>query len=145
MDLFLLSPDQHSLRTYVWDKSSFKYKEAPGSTVVNVAPRKIINVAPADLNRDGRLDLLVMSAENPGSWWSDDHVVHLDAYLGQGGGHFQQPISLPSAGQSQPMLLDAQGNMSVDLLGLSEDKKLARWKNLGGGGGGVAGEDLFEL
>lgn len=133
LDLFVLSPDQHALKTYLWDKSSFKYKEAASVVSIDVAPRRIINVAPADLNRDGKLDLLVMSAKDPGSWWSDDHVVHLDAYLGQGGGQFQEPISLPSATQSQPMLFDGQGNMTVDLLGVSQDSsKMTRWKNLGG-------------
>lgn len=125
----MLSPDQHTLTTYLWDRSAFRYKQA-AALALDVSPRKIVNVSPADLNHDGRLDLLVMTQNNPGSWWGDDQVIHLEAFVGRGDAHFEAPLKLPNAYQSQPMLIDAQGNMSVDLLGMTEkDKKLGRWKN----------------
>lgn len=132
LDLFLLSPDQHSLDIYLWDKSIFQYIKAPEQTPLSVSPRKIVNVVPADLNHDGRLDLLIMSQDNPGSWWSDDGIVHMSAHLGLGKGRFKQAVDLPEAWENQPMLLDAQGNMTVDLLGVSNDgQKLRRWRNTG--------------
>lgn len=109
---------------------TFSFK--PASSAPITSKNKIVNVVPGDFNRDGRLDVLVMSQSNPGSWWSDN-VVHLDVHLGQGDYAFGSALSIPSATGAQPMILDYFGNMRPDLLGVPSDNNpegnLSIWRN----------------
>ncbi|KAG8681103.1 hypothetical protein FRC08_015836, partial [Ceratobasidium sp. 394] len=58
----------------------------------------------------------------------------LDVLLGNGVGkgvNFASPVSLPSSGPIQPLVLDSTGSMRLDLLGVDSGGKLQLWKNTG--------------
>jgi hypothetical protein len=49
-------------------------------------PHKIHNVIPMDFDGDGRLDLLVMSEAEDGTWWTDTSELQLDVHVQVEGG-----------------------------------------------------------
>jgi integrin alpha FG-GAP repeat containing protein 1 len=108
--------------------ASYSFKAAANNPIIK-STRKITNIVPGDFNYDGRLDLLVMSQTNPGSWF-DDQTTHLELYTGKGDRSFDGPTELPASVASQPMLVDAQGDMTVNLLGFtqSDAATLKLWK-----------------
>lgn len=120
---------------------------------------------PADFNHDGRLDLLVMSEVDEGGWWNEVTELSLEIYTQNPEGGFGQchsraarcpsslslslstkvatlldtdaPISLPRSTLVQPMVLDATGNLTPDLLGLLSTNKgktstFKLWQNSNG-------------
>lgn len=63
---------------------AFRYTASQSITV----PSDVQNVVPGDFDRDGRLDLLVMSHSNEG-WWGGTHTrTSMDVYLGGPQGTF---------------------------------------------------------
>jgi integrin alpha FG-GAP repeat containing protein 1 len=48
---------------------------------------------PGDFNYDGRLDLLVMSENDEGGWWTEAKELDLRVYLQDDAGHFSKPES----------------------------------------------------
>ena len=62
---------------------AYTFQKAPAEPITAPEDLKIVNVVPGDFNYDGRLDVLLMSKTNPGSWW-DDNVLHIHLYTGQG-------------------------------------------------------------
>jgi len=66
---------------------SGKYRYTPSHTLASSS--KIVNVIPGDFDHDGRLDLLVMSEEKEGSWWSEKSRIKMQVHLGAEGGGFR--------------------------------------------------------
>ncbi|KIO28141.1 hypothetical protein M407DRAFT_72199 [Tulasnella calospora MUT 4182] len=110
LDVVTLSEDQRTLTLYNWDHDQFRFTQ---STSISV-PAKVLNVVPGDFTHDGKLDLLVMSQ-------ASDTTAQLDIglYVGTSGGLTTRPISVPRSTLAQPIPIDTNGDMKIDLLGLS--------------------------
>ncbi|QRV86819.1 T-cell immunomodulatory protein [Ceratobasidium sp. AG-Ba] len=127
VDILVLSEDQRKVTAYLWQHDKFSYTQSV--SLVLPSQRRIVNVVPADLNYDGRLDLLLMSE-------GSDQTLGLDVSLGdvsQKGKsvNFGSPISIPLSGLAQPIVLDSAGSMRLDLLGADTSGKMQLWKNTG--------------
>ncbi|KAG6328098.1 hypothetical protein ID866_10991 [Astraeus odoratus] len=89
----------------------------------------VTNVVPGDFTHDGKLDILVMSADA----WRD--TLNIVVYTGNGDGTFApEPISVPSSTLSQPIPVDVNGDMKIDLLSVPTSKRgsstpLQVWEN----------------
>ncbi|KAM0754773.1 hypothetical protein T439DRAFT_309573 [Meredithblackwellia eburnea MCA 4105] len=117
LDIFFLSSDQRSISVFEWDRQAYQFKERSDARIRTSADFIITNIVPADLNYDGRLDLLVMGQANPDGWWGSDDTLKMQAYLQQPDGSFSKPLSIDSSSLAQPMPFDATGDMRTDLLG----------------------------
>ncbi|KAG8719560.1 hypothetical protein FRC09_010950 [Ceratobasidium sp. 395] len=125
LDLLVLSEDQRTVTAYLWQHDTFTYTQSTSFTLPS--QNRIVNVVPADLNYDGRLDLLFMSS-------GSGKTLGLDVLLGNvvgKGVSFAPPVSLPSSGSIQPLVLDSTGSMRLDLLGVDSNGKMQLWKNTG--------------
>ena len=112
--------------------AAYTFKAAPNAEPVT-APFVVTNVVPGDFDYDGRLDMLLMGQDSPAGWFSDDELKMV-MHRGIGRGNFLPAVSVPSSHLQQPMLLDADGDMQVDMLGypFSKDSKqqdLKLWRN----------------
>ncbi|KDN33505.1 hypothetical protein RSAG8_13406, partial [Rhizoctonia solani AG-8 WAC10335] len=122
LDLFVLSEDQSKVEAWVWDHSAFSYTHF--TTVASFITGHIVNVVPADLNYDGRLDVLLMTIGKDGK--------QLDMSLHLGEPHstnFSSPRMVPPSGLAHPILLDSDGDMRLNLLGLDPDGEMRLWRN----------------
>jgi integrin alpha FG-GAP repeat containing protein 1 len=109
----------------------FKYTPAPSPPITSTFV--ITNVVPGDFNYDGRLDLLVMGEDNPEGWWSGE--LKMELWTGDGKGGFTKAASIPSSTTAQPIPLDVDGDMKVDLLGFpyvkdGKSKVPQTWRNV---------------
>lgn len=126
--------------------ASYTFHPSPAVPIDAPANFVITNVVPGDYNYDGRLDVLLMGQASPGSWTSSE--LKMVVYFGQGEGAFcacflprldrlfekertAEAHAVPSSGLAQPMVLDANGDMRVDLLGVTTDSsaKPRLWQN----------------
>ncbi|KAB5595192.1 Cell division control protein 73 [Ceratobasidium theobromae] len=124
LDILVLSEDQRTVTAYTWHHDSFSYTQS--TSVSLFSSGRIVNVVPVDLNYDGRLDLLLMSSSNDGK------TLDLSSALGGSGSDglsFSTPRSLPPSGLPQPIVLDSDGNMQLNLLGVDPDGKMRLWRN----------------
>ncbi|KAG8784926.1 hypothetical protein FRC12_018139 [Ceratobasidium sp. 428] len=136
LDLLVLSEDQRTATAYLWQHDTFTYTQSTSFTLPS--QNQIVNVVPADLNYDGRLDLLFMSSGSGKTLGLD---VLLGNVVGKGvsfgipdswrGGEDEidcyplaPPVSLPSSGSIQPLVLDSTGSMRLDLLGVDSNGKM---------------------
>lgn len=95
LDAFLLSSDQRTVSTYLWNRAAYKFQQLVPATIRTQADFVIANVVPGDYNYDGRLDLLLMGQKDPGAWWGSDDTLQMHVYLQQDDGSFSQsPFSL---------------------------------------------------
>ena len=108
---------------------------------------QVQNVIPGDFTHDGTLDLLVMTSG------SSVNAISMQLYVGSPGDGFgscqlflnfihvdhfspfflkeSTPISAPGSGVAQPIPLDANGDLKIDLLGTtSSSPQLTLWKNV---------------
>lgn len=127
LDILVLSEDQRTVTAFLWQHDQFSYKQSVSLTLSS--RNRIINVIPADLNYDGRLDLLFISQESGKS-------LGLDVLLGDVSTkgktvNFTSPVSIPPSGTAQPFVLDSTGSMRLDLLGVDSNGKMQLWKNSG--------------
>ncbi|KAG8716700.1 hypothetical protein FRC09_015339, partial [Ceratobasidium sp. 395] len=143
LDLLVLSEDQRTVTAYLWQHDTFTYTQPTSFTLP--FQNRIVNVVPADLNYDGRLDLLFMSSGSGKTLGLDvllGNVVGKGVSFGmidsQRGGEDETdcyllapPVSLPSSGSIQPLVLDSTGSMRLDLLGVDSNGKMQLWKNTG--------------
>lgn len=111
---------------------------------------RVLNVIPGDFNRDGKLDLLVMTEHSSRNGAVIDMALYL--FPPRGFGKFvpssdlsdslenglnlaeTPPIKLASSTPAQPMTIDASGMMKIDLLGFmpsstSGTHQLVLWNN----------------
>ncbi|WRT66340.1 uncharacterized protein IL334_003295 [Kwoniella shivajii] len=137
LDLFTLSEDGKTVTVHLWNKDKFTYTSAHTLTLSS----SISNVIPGDYNHDGRLDLLVMYAqEEDGGWWgSKDEKLGMDVYLGGGkdGGFQDIPWNLNASIPTQPIVFDADSSLRPSLLGFipteNTEGELRTWFNNGTG------------
>ncbi|KAH7928183.1 integrin alpha N-terminal domain-containing protein [Leucogyrophana mollusca] len=125
LDVLTLDPDQQTLTAYLWNHESFIFQNV--SSIRH--PMPIYNVIPGDFTHDGKLDVLVMSAS------SVRGRLDMDLYRGLHNGFFESTtISIPSSTLSEPITVDINGDMKIDLLGApsprsSPTSTLQVWKN----------------
>ncbi|PFH53586.1 hypothetical protein AMATHDRAFT_137318 [Amanita thiersii Skay4041] len=125
LDILTLSDDQQTLITYNWDHVNFNFYQ---SFSIH-HPSKVLNVVPGDFRHTGKLDLLVMS---PASSRSE---IEMTLYPGLASGGFNtvESIHVQSSTQAQPIPIDMDGDLKIDLFG--ESAILGRgsfqlWQNL---------------
>ncbi|KAF8920648.1 hypothetical protein CPB85DRAFT_1272345 [Mucidula mucida] len=89
---------------------------------------KDIQCVPGDFTHSGKLDLLVMSASSSSSKAMDMFVYPALVT----GGFDTNPISIQSSTLAQPIPIDLDGDMKIDLLGVPADstEKLQAWQNV---------------
>ena len=111
--------------------------------------RKVLNVVPGDFTHSGKLDLLVMSQSRS----SNELDLTLYPALTSGGfgayhpflqevkiilnmnSDINSPLTLPSSSLPQPISIDIDGDMKIDLLGTTplsdggSDSTYQIWKN----------------
>ncbi|KAF8487633.1 hypothetical protein JB92DRAFT_2759088 [Gautieria morchelliformis] len=141
MDVLMLDKDQQTLVAYLWNHDNFVFE--PSSSFRH--SQKVVNVVPGDFNNDGRLDLLVMSeGQRQG-------VIDMAVYFSDlQGGFVSPPIQVPSSTNLQSMVVDSNGDMKIDLLGIpatsvggDHSSPLRLWKNVWNGTSGSPA--LFEV
>ncbi|EKM56033.1 uncharacterized protein PHACADRAFT_257056 [Phanerochaete carnosa HHB-10118-sp] len=122
LDLIAIGPDQQELAVYIWDHEGYTFVKS--NTFRH--RQKVLNVVPGDFTQDGKLDMLVMG--------QDRGQVSLQVYaaLPQGGFNLD-PISAPASAQAQPIPMDMNGNLRIDLFGTipsaSSDGEFRVWQN----------------
>lgn len=139
--------EQNLLHVYTWSHDEWTFRK--NSTIQSPNGGRIINVTPGDFTHSGRLDLLVMT----------DGGTKLQGFLfeGRGVGGFGEPslyltrndpdydhlepssIAIPPSTLAQPIPLDYNGNMRLDMIGnvpptgstpTDQDNALTIWKNV---------------
>ncbi|KAG6831217.1 hypothetical protein H0H92_012014 [Tricholoma furcatifolium] len=78
-------------------------------------PRRVQNIVPGDFTHSGKLDLLVMS-DSP-----SNNQLEMTLYSApiSGGFDVQNPLTVPPSTLSQPIPIDANGDLKIDLLGVT--------------------------
>ena len=134
LDAIFLDSSRSTLNVHLWNHNQFLFEKIPAASVTLPPGALVTNVIAADLNYDGRLDLLVMSQSSRAS---TQQQLDLSVYLGliQGDGFSKDPIPAPASTLSQPISFDASGDMQMDLLGHALDdtsrKPILRlWRNI---------------
>ncbi|KAH6919108.1 hypothetical protein BKA70DRAFT_1249281 [Coprinopsis sp. MPI-PUGE-AT-0042] len=123
LDVLSIADDEQTLSVHYWKHVSFSFESSPAFK----HPRRVLNVVPGDFTHTGKLDLLVMSeGESNGQ-------VDLTLYpaLVEGGFDVGNPLKLPSSTSAQPIPIDIDGDMRIDLLGSrTPDGGLSVWQNV---------------
>ncbi|KAF8968304.1 hypothetical protein BDZ97DRAFT_1655046 [Flammula alnicola] len=128
LDVLVLGSDQQTLSVYHWKHDSFSFVDS-GSFK---HPRRVYNVVPGDFTHSGKLDLLVMSQSQT------NNQLDLTLYPSLVGDGFDvdNPLTLPPSILSQPIPLDIDGDMKIDLLGMTPasngdpDASFQVWQNV---------------
>ncbi|KZV83486.1 hypothetical protein EXIGLDRAFT_683764 [Exidia glandulosa HHB12029] len=121
LDAVFLDVTQRQLSLYLWDHDAFTFKKGPTIEL----PSQAYNVIPGDMTYDGKLDLLVMSA-------GANKDIAMSVYLGPFSSTEPPRIDVPSSTLVQPIPVDANGDMRIDLLGMFPDaggSSLKLWQN----------------
>ncbi|KAN0066109.1 hypothetical protein ACQY0O_000203 [Thecaphora frezii] len=134
LDAITLESGRITISVRQWNHKAFGFDSLPAASVTLPSGSVVHNVVAADLNYDGRLDLLVMHQTSR----SASREMAMSVYLGtlDGKGFQPQPIHLPSSTLAQPLSIDATGDMQMDLLGhpfsssSSSDASIKLWRNL---------------
>ncbi|KAF8214026.1 hypothetical protein K438DRAFT_1802750 [Mycena galopus ATCC 62051] len=122
LDALTLASDQQTLTVYLWSHDDFLFQ--PSATFTH--PQKIQNVVPGDFTHSGKLDLLVMSS-------ASSNQLDLSVYPALPGGGFDtsNPLTAPPSALSQPIPIDVDGDMKIDLLGMAPSSQdLQVWQNV---------------
>ncbi|KAF9265836.1 hypothetical protein L218DRAFT_956809 [Marasmius fiardii PR-910] len=124
LDALMLEDDQRTLSVFLWNHEAFRFDKS-GSYE---HPTEVYNTVPADFTHSGKLDLLVMSRGQR------DGLLDLSLYPALPSGGFGNLLTLPSSSLSQPLPIDLNGDMKIDLLGMTADSqtsdKLQVWENI---------------
>ncbi|KAF9533608.1 hypothetical protein CPB83DRAFT_783291 [Crepidotus variabilis] len=128
LDVLVLDKDQLTISAYYWNHDTFSF--VPSEPITHT--KKVVNVVPGDFTHSGKLDLLVMSQ----SQTRGQLDLTLYPSLMAKGFDANNPISITSSSLSQPIMIDIDGDMKIDLLGMtptsksSPDEPLQIWKNV---------------
>ncbi|KAJ3892409.1 hypothetical protein GG344DRAFT_87791 [Lentinula edodes] len=127
LDALVLGNDQRTLSVYLWNHEEYTFQKS--SSIKH--PSDIYNVVPGDFTHSGKLDLLVMS----GSWASGPLDLSVYPARADGGFDVKNPFYVESSSQSQPIPLDLNGDMKIDLLGMTASSQhnsetFQTWKNV---------------
>ncbi|CBQ68044.1 conserved hypothetical protein [Sporisorium reilianum SRZ2] len=137
LDAVVVDSNRQTASIHLWDRNSFAFGHDPAATVQLTSGNKITNVVAADVNYDGRLDLLVMSQSPSAS----SKQLYMDVFPGKtdASGFESIPLSVPSSTLAQPVTIDASGDMQMDLLGIpfsdaatpvNDASEFKIWRNL---------------
>ncbi|SOV01428.1 uncharacterized protein UDID_01003 [Ustilago sp. UG-2017a] len=137
LDAIVVDSDRQTASIHLWDHTRFGFDHNPACSVQVATGQKISNVVAADINYDGRLDLLVMSQSTS----SSSKQLSMDVFLGalDGSGFDSIPLTVPPSILAQPITIDASGDMQMDLLGIpftdnpstpKDASDLKVWRNL---------------
>ncbi|KAE9384582.1 hypothetical protein BT96DRAFT_1026852 [Gymnopus androsaceus JB14] len=128
LDALMLGYDQRTLSVYLWNHEEYIFQKSSSFT----HPSNVYNVVPGDFTHSGKLDLLVMS----GALSSGPLDLSVYPSLTAGGFDVTNPFSLTSSSLSQPIPLDLNGDMKIDLLGMTPSSQhsstapFQMWKNV---------------
>lgn len=137
LDAIVVDSDRKIASIHLWDHTKFGFDHDPAASVQVATGQRISNVVAADINYDGRLDLLVMSQSTS----TPSKQLFMDVFLGRldGSGFDTTPLTVPPSLLAQPITIDASGDMQMDLLGLpfsdnpstpKDASDLKIWRNL---------------
>ncbi|KAJ7221636.1 hypothetical protein GGX14DRAFT_514588 [Mycena pura] len=142
LDVLTLGLDQQTLTVYLWSHGMFQstckacLTSVPEDFIFKAStpfkhPNAIYNVVPGDFTHSGKLDLLVMAKS------STSNQLDLSVYHALPGGGFDtnNPLSVPASTLSQPIPIDVDGDMKIDLLGMTPasqgfNSPLQTWQNI---------------
>ncbi|KIJ94536.1 hypothetical protein K443DRAFT_683654 [Laccaria amethystina LaAM-08-1] len=125
LDVLSLASDQQTLSVYHWSHEAFSFQNS-GSFK---HPRRVYNVVPGDFTHSGKLDLLVMSQ----SVTANQLELTLYPALVGGGFDVNHSMFLPPSTLAQPIPIDIDGDMKIDLLGIDPSASqgpLKIWQNV---------------
>ncbi|KAL0573899.1 hypothetical protein V5O48_008047 [Marasmius crinis-equi] len=125
LDVLMLEDDRRTLSVFLWNHDKFHFDKSSSFK----HPNDVYNVVPGDFRHSGKLDLLVMSRSQR------DGPLDLSLYPALPEGGFDSVLSIPSSSLSQPIPIDLNGDMKIDLLGMTSDSqrssaKLQAWMNV---------------
>ncbi|KAA1077632.1 hypothetical protein PGT21_014288 [Puccinia graminis f. sp. tritici] len=133
-DIFTLSSDQRSVNLHLWNHQLYQFVSVPENPVIpkTVGGFVITNIIATDINYDGRLDILVMGNSDPSDL---EGTLKMEVWYGRDGTSFGPGIPIASSLAAHPLVLDSQGTMTMDLLGLpsSLPSVFKVWKNMASG------------
>ncbi|KAI0093714.1 hypothetical protein BDY19DRAFT_881949 [Irpex rosettiformis] len=108
LDLLAIGKDQRTLTIYLWNHESYIFDKSTSFQ----HPQKVYNVVPGDFTQDGKLDILVMSQDRAAK------QLAIDMYAGLPQGGFDlNAVSAPTSTLSQPIPVDTNGDLKIDLFG----------------------------
>ncbi|KAJ3728349.1 hypothetical protein C8R42DRAFT_619562 [Lentinula raphanica] len=128
LDVLMLGNNRRTLSVYLWNHEEYAFQRSFTMKHSN----DVYNVVPGDFTHSGKLDLLVMS----GSWASASLDLSVYPALVDGGFDVKNPFLIDSSSQSQPIPLDLNGDMKIDLLGMTPSSQhssgdtFQTWKNV---------------
>ncbi|OCH90654.1 hypothetical protein OBBRIDRAFT_793094 [Obba rivulosa] len=125
LDLLGLASDQQTLSVYLWNHDDYVYRKSAAFR----HPQKVVNVVPGDYTQDGKVDLLVMSQAQR------SNRLAIDLYVASPEGGFNMnPISAPPSTMAQPIPMDFNGDLKIDLIGIparsSSSSTFKIWSNI---------------
>ncbi|TFK88288.1 hypothetical protein K466DRAFT_489199 [Polyporus arcularius HHB13444] len=119
LDLLTLGQDSQTLYIYLWDHENYVFKKSASFR----HPQRVYNVIPGDFTQDGRLDLLVYGQSSKTSELS----ITLYPASSQGGFNLNT-VSAPVSGLAQPIPMDMNGDLKIDLFGVTSQASSVPFK-----------------
>ncbi|KAI1783408.1 integrin alpha N-terminal domain-containing protein [Ganoderma leucocontextum] len=109
LDLLTLGQDHQTLTVYLWNHEQYTFSKSTSFK----HPQKVYNVIPGDFTQDGRLDLLVYGQS------SKSGELSIQLYTAQPQGGFNgDAVSAPASVLAQPIPVDTNGDLKIDLFGI---------------------------
>ncbi|KAI0345064.1 integrin alpha N-terminal domain-containing protein [Trametopsis cervina] len=138
LDLLALGQDQQTLTIYLWNHDKYTFSKATSFQ----HSQKVYNAVPGDFTQDGKLDILVMSEDRV------SNQLGLHVYVGlPEGGFSTDPVAAPASSLSQPIPVDTNGDLKIDLFGTVPSSTLSGpfqvWSNVWNSS--VAHSPVFEV
>ncbi|KAF5357873.1 hypothetical protein D9756_001989 [Leucocoprinus leucothites] len=142
LDFLSLASDQRTFTVHHWNHEDFVFQEGDHFT----HPAKVLNAVPGDFTHTGKLDLLVMS--------QGKNKDEIDMYvypsiqtmvLTNAISDTAHPVKIQSSTSAQPIPLDIDGDLKIDLLGLttSSGSQIQVWQNVWNSS--ISDSPLFEM
>ncbi|KAI0081457.1 hypothetical protein K474DRAFT_1613628 [Panus rudis PR-1116 ss-1] len=123
LDVLTLEGDQETFTVWLWSHDEFRFIRAAKWR----HPQRVYNVVPGDYTQDGRLDILVMSQS------SSSNQLDIQVYVALPEGGFDlNPVSASPSSQAQPIPMDLNGDLKIDLFGTtsSSPSTFKVWQNV---------------
>ncbi|KAF5372918.1 hypothetical protein D9758_001485 [Tetrapyrgos nigripes] len=128
LDVLMLDEDRRTLTVFLWNHDEFLFKRSTSFKHGG----DVYNVVPGDFTHSGKLDLLIMSKSQSTGY------LDLTVYPALPGDGFDvsHPISVSASSLSQPIPIDLDGDMKIDLLGMTPSSQSSTrsifqaWKNV---------------
>ncbi|KAG2020932.1 hypothetical protein CC2G_006216 [Coprinopsis cinerea AmutBmut pab1-1] len=123
LDVLSIAGDEQTLSVHYWQHETFTF----GSPIEFKHPRRVLNVVPGDFTHSGKLDILVMSESDS----KDQMDLTVYPALIEGGFDLKNPLKVQSSTLPQPIPIDIDGDMKIDLLGtIPGGEGLQIWQNI---------------